>query len=296
MTRPIKDVVIVGGGSAGWLTAGTLAAKHAQDIPDGVRITLVESPNIPQIGVGEGTWPTMRDTLRRMGISETDFFKECSAAFKQGAWFANWVTDQPGEGYYHPLVLPQGFLQGNLVPAWTRERDQYQSFAHAVCAQAEICDKGLAPKQAATPEFAAVQNYAYHLDSGAMSGFLQRHCVEKLGVRHILADVESVVSAENGDIAAIRTNQAGDIEGDLFVDCTGFKSLLLGQHYGVEFIDRSDVLFIDKALAVQAPYHSENDPIACQTISTGQSGRMDLGYWALSPSRCWTCLFKSSCE
>ena len=271
MARPIRDVIIVGGGSAGWLTAGTLAAKHPQGIPDGVRITLVESPNIPQIGVGEGTWPTMRDTLRRMGVSETDFFKECSAAFKQGAWFANWVTDRPGEGYYHPLVLPQGFLKGNLVPAWTREQDQFSSFAHAVCPQAEICDRGLAPKQAATPEFAAVQNYAYHLDAGAMSGFLQRHCVDKLGVRHVLADVESVIAAENGDIAGIHTRQAGEITGDLFVDCTGFRSLLLDQHFGVGFIDRSDVLFIDKALAVQVPYLSQDDPVACQTISTGQT-------------------------
>ena len=95
-------------------------------------------------------------------------------------------------------------------------KDNFRSFAHATSPQAELCDRGLAPKQAATPEFAAVQNYAYHLDAGALSGFIQRHCVEKLGVRHVLADVTGVITLENGDIAAVKTAQAGDIAGDLF--------------------------------------------------------------------------------
>lgn len=271
MNQPVRSIVIVGGGTAGWITAGTLAAAHPHDAENGVRITLVESPSFPQIGVGEGTWPTMRDTLRRMGVSESDFIRDCNVAFKQGAWFANWVTADPGEGYYHPLVLPQGFLKGNLVPEWQRHKDNFRSFAHATSPQAELCDRGLAPKQAATPEFAAVQNYAYHLDAGALSGFIQRHCVEKLGVRHVLADVTGVITLENGDIAAVKTAQAGDIVGDLFIDCTGFRSLLLGQHYDVAFRDRADSLFIDKALAIHLPYRDETDPIACHTISTGQS-------------------------
>ena len=271
MSRPVKKIVIVGGGTAGWITAGVIASTHTRDADDGLEITLVESPNIPQIGVGEGTWPSMRDTLRKMGVSETEFIRECSVGFKQGAWFANWRTNQPGEGYYHPLMLPQGFLQGNLVPEWSRREGEFESFAHAVSTQADICDSGLAPKQFATPEFAAVQNYAYHLDAGAYSGFLQRHCTEKLGVKHVLADVVDVVSAENGDISAVTTEQAGDIEGDLFVDCTGFRSRLLGEHYKVGFRDLNHILFIDKALAVQVPYLEPNDPIACHTISTGQT-------------------------
>ena len=271
MEKPVRDIVIVGGGTAGWITAGTIAAAHPRGRPDGIRITLVESPSIPQIGVGEGTWPTMRDTLRRMGLSETDLIRECNAAFKQGAWFANWTTNEPGEGYYHPLVLPQGFLQTNLVPEWQRRKDEWKSFAHAVSPQAELCDQGYAPKQPGTPEFAAVQNYAYHLDAGTYSGFLMRHCTEKLGVKHVLADVTTIRAAENGDIAAIETAQAGEVVGDLFIDCTGFRSLLLGGHYGIGFEPCGDTLFIDTALAVQVPYKDENDPIACQTISTGQS-------------------------
>ena len=92
MTRPIRNVGIVGGGTAGWLTAAIIAAKHRGRIPASFSVTLVESPNIPIIGVGEGTWPTLRSTLKKIGVSETEFFRECDAAFKQGALFAKWTT------------------------------------------------------------------------------------------------------------------------------------------------------------------------------------------------------------
>ena len=261
--------MIVGGGTAGWLTAGVIAARHRSRMPD-FTVTLVESPNVPIIGVGEGTWPTLRTTLAKIGVSETDLFRECDAAFKQGAWFARWTTGAADDGYYHPLMLPQSFHQLNLVPHWLAEEGG-RSFCDAVTPQGRICDDGLAPKTIATPEYEAVANYAYHLDAGKFAPFLQRHCCEKLGVRHVLADVQEVMLAEDGDIRAIRTEQAGEIEGDLFVDCTGFRSLLLGGALGVPFRDCSDVLFCDSALAVQVSHESETSPIASHTISTAQS-------------------------
>jgi len=261
--------VIVGGGTAGWLTAGVIAARHRSRMPD-VTVTLVESPNVPIIGVGEGTWPTLRTTLAKIGVSESDLFRECDAAFKQGAWFARWTTGAEDDGYYHPLMLPQSFHQLNLVPHWLAEGNG-RSFCDAVTPQGRICDDGLAPKTIATPEYEAVANYAYHLDAGKFAPFLQRHCCEKLGVRHVLADVQRVELAEDGDIRAIVTEQAGEIEGDLFVDCTGFRSLLLGGALGVPFRDCSDILFCDTALAVQVPHESETSPIASHTISTAQS-------------------------
>src|SRR5690349_2681729 len=97
MQHPTKKIVIVGGGTAGWLTAGVIAAKHKSRMPGGFSVTLVESPNTPIIGVGEGTWPTLRSTLAKMGVSETDFFRECDAAFKQGAKFARWTTGAPDD-------------------------------------------------------------------------------------------------------------------------------------------------------------------------------------------------------
>lgn len=265
MNRAIKSVVVVGGGTAGWITAGRIAAEHKQ----GVTVTLVESPNIAPIGVGEGTWPTMRTTLLKMGISETDFMRCCDASFKQGAKFAKWVDGSQHDYYYHPLVLPQGFSKTNLAPYWANNpRDL--SFSNAVCFQESICELGLAPKTIRTPEFNAVANYAYHLDAGKFTVFLQQHCTEKLGVKHVLADVKDVTSAANGDIASLVTEQAGEITGDLFVDCTGFSALLMDKHYQVPFKDCSDVLFIDTALAVQVPYENQDDPIASHTISTAQ--------------------------
>lgn len=294
--QPIKTVVIVGGGNAGWLTAGRIAAQHKSNSAHGVKVILVESPGIAPIGVGEGTWPTMRSTLIALGISETDFIRHCDATFKQGAKFARWVDGRPEDFYYHPLVLPQGFGKADMVGYWYQQRQAQQathagmasastptadashtaSFSNALCYQEAICEQGLAPKTIRTAEFSAVANYAYHLDSGKFGQFLQQHCTEKLGVVHILDDViaiQSVVddkSAAYGDIAAVETKHHGAIAGDLFVDCTGFSSLLLGKHYQVPFKACDDILFIDTALAVQVPYDSPDAPIASHTISTAQ--------------------------
>ena len=270
MVSRTRNIVIVGGGTAGWLTAGIIAAKHRGRIPHDLTVTLVESPNIPIIGVGEGTWPTLRSTLKKIGVSETDFFRECDAAFKQGAKFAKWTTGAEDDAYYHPLVLPQGFETLSLVPHWLSGSGE-QSFCDAVCPQGRICDDGLAPKAITTPEYEGAANYAYHLDAGKFAPFLTRHCTQKLGVRHVLADVKHVALGEGGDIRAIVTEQAGEIEGDLFIDCTGFRALLLGEALGVPFKGFGDVLLCDTALAVQVPYENENDPVVTHTISTAQS-------------------------
>ena len=270
MMRPVRNVVIVGGGTAGWLTAAIIAAKHRSRMPANFSVTLVESPNVPIIGVGEGTWPTLRSTLHKIGVSETEFFRQCDAAFKQGALFAKWTTGAADDAYYHPLVLPQGFSQVNLVPHWLNGGSG-QSFCDTVCPQGKICDDGLAPKMITTPEYDGAANYAYHLDASKFAPFLQRHCTDKLGVRHVLADVQRVALSEQGDIRSVVTEQAGEIEGDLFVDCTGFSSLLLGKTLGVGFKDCSDILFCDTALAVQVPYESESSPIPTHTLSTAQS-------------------------
>src|SRR6201996_1612058 len=117
MTRRIQSIVIVGGGTAGWLSAGIIAARHQGRIKAGsFSVTLIESANVPIIGVGEGTWPTLRTTLEKMGVSETELFRHTDAAFKQGAKFARWTTGADDDRYYHPLMLPQGFTQLYLAP------------------------------------------------------------------------------------------------------------------------------------------------------------------------------------
>jgi tryptophan halogenase len=270
MVRPVKNIVIVGGGTAGWLTAGLIAAKHRARMAAGFTVTLVESPTTPIIGVGEGTWPTLRTSLAKIGVSETDFFRECDAAFKQGAKFARWTTGAADDAYYHPLMLPQGFSQVNLAAHWLAGGGA-QSFCDAVSPQGRLCDDGLAPKTITAAPYQGAANYAYHLDAGKFAPFLQRHCCDKLGVRHVLADVRSVAMTDDGDIRGVVTEQCGEIQGDLFVDCTGFRALLLGDALGVPFRDCGDVLFCDTALAIQVPYESETSPIASHTISTAQS-------------------------
>ena len=268
-SNTVRHVVIVGGGSAGWLTAAVLASGFRPGEEGGVRVTLIESPDVPIIGVGEGTWPTMRDTLRAAGLSETAFFRECDAAFKQGSRFNGWVDGKSDDHYFHPFVLPQGWGDADLAGRWL-ERYTDVPFAALASFQPQLCLQGRAPKQATTPEFAAVANYGYHLDAGKFGQFLKQHCLERLAVHYVPDHVTGIVSHDNGDIAALHTRAHGDLAGDLFVDCTGMQSLLLGKHYGVPFIPQHGVLFNDSALAVQVPYAREDDPIASQTSSTAQ--------------------------
>ncbi|MEX2124098.1 MAG: tryptophan halogenase family protein [Woeseia sp.] len=270
MNDVVQRVVVVGGGSAGWLTAGVLAAEHCAKSAAGIRVTLVESPDVNPIGVGEGTWPTMRDTLRKMGVSETEFIRECDASFKQGTKFVRWVTGATEDYFYHPFVLPQGYGEVNLVAEW-RARHPATPFADLVSYQPHLCERGRAPKQNTTPEYAAVANYAYHLDAGKFGQFLQRYCTDKLGVTHVLDHVRAVNSADNGDLESLQTDAHGVIEGDLFIDCSGFSSLLLAQHYKIPFVSRNDTLFNDSALAMRVPYAEDDSPIASQTIATAQA-------------------------
>lgn len=269
MSSRVRNIVIVGGGSAGWLTAGVLAAEHDAGA-GGARITLIESPDVNPVGVGEGTWPSMRDTLRKMGVSETEFIRQCDVSFKQASKFVHWVTGEPGDYYYHPFSVPAGFGRVDAAPLW---RQEYASrpYADVVSFQPQLCEQGRAPKQAATPEFAAVANYAYHLDAGKFGQFLQAHCTTQLGVKHVLQHVKGIRAAENGDIAALRLANDEELQGDLFIDCTGFSSMLLGGHFGIPFVSRSDELFCDTAQAVQVPYTDDNEDIASHTISTAQS-------------------------
>ncbi len=265
----IKQIVIVGGGSAGWLSAAIIAAEHQPSQSSALQVTLIESPDVATIGVGEGTWPTMRDTLRKIGVSETDFFRECDASFKQGSRFNGWVSGSDDDYYFHPFVLPQGYGDANLVAAW-QARHVDTPFADLVSFQPHLCVHGKAPKQMVTPEYAAVANYGYHLDAGKFALFLRKHCTEKLGVRYVADHVVAVNSHENGDIASLQLKQIGALEGDLFVDCSGSQSLLLGQHFGIAFLSQKHILFNDTALAVQVHYSDEQSEIASQTISTAQ--------------------------
>jgi tryptophan halogenase len=267
LDKLVRTIVVVGGGSAGWITAARLAARCVGS--DAVRIVLVESSTIGTIGVGEGTWPTMRNTLRKIGIAETDFLRGCDAAFKQGAKFVRWTDGTDADGYYHPLNPPQGAPLINLSAHWQRlHASSGASFADSVDFQSALCEAGLAPKAITTPEYSALANYAYHLDAGKFATLLRDDAIGRLGVRHIVDDVIDVVRSADGDIESLTLQRSGTLNGDFFIDCSGFAALLIGKTYGVAFKDCSDTLFVDHALAMQVPYESEDAPVACHTIST----------------------------
>jgi len=235
-----------------------------------VSVTLIESRQQPPIGVGEGTWPTIRTTLKQIGVTETDFLRECDASFKQGSQFINWVDGSGTDAYYHPFTLPTSYVDTNLAPYWL-EGSREASFAATLCFQSELCSQGKAPKQITTPEFAGLANYAYHLDAGKFGPFLQKHCVDKLGVTHVYDDIVEARCDDAGYISHLVTKSGTPLQGDLFVDCSGFASLLIGKHFGVPFLPKKDVLFIDRAWAVQVPHRTEETDIASVTLSTAQS-------------------------
>ncbi|MEW9799264.1 tryptophan halogenase family protein [Alteromonas sp. CYL-A6] len=267
-SKPIKSIVIAGGGAAGWLTAGVLAARYHNKEASAVSITLVESPDVKILGVGEGTWPTMRDTLRKIGIDEETFIQRCDASFKQGTCFHQWRTGQPGDTYYHPFELPAGFLDAD-IGAWWLDHTPDAAFGDLFSAQPALCEHALAPKQPQTPPYAAVANYGYHLDANKFADLLKAHCISNLGVRHVVTHITALDTDSDNHITALLSDSAR-IEGELFIDCTGFAARLIGEHYGIPLTEVGDVLKNNTALAVQAPYVDEQVPIASATLSTAQ--------------------------
>ncbi|WP_163934125.1 tryptophan halogenase family protein [Paraferrimonas sp. SM1919] len=266
---PIKQIAIVGGGTAGWLTAARLAAHHKTKA-GGVAVTLIESSAVPIAGVGEGTWPTLRSTLSKIGVSETEFIIKCDATFKQGARFDGWQTGS--DSYFHAFADAGNRTNLPLERIWqsVKVHSSDAVYANEICFQAAIAQQGKAPKDITHPEYDSVANYAYHLDAGKFATFMREHCINNLGVKHVIGHVECVNSATNGDIASLTLQNGQIIEADLFVDCSGFHALLIGKHYDVPFISQSQYLFADTALAVQVPYEHESTPIASQTIATAQ--------------------------
>ncbi|TPG14205.1 tryptophan 7-halogenase [Sphingomonas koreensis] len=279
---PPFRVVVVGGGTAGWLTAARIAASNPAGTGN-VSVTLVESAAIAPVGVGEGTWPTMRNTLARIGIAEADFISAADATFKQGAKFVGWTDGSAADAYYHPLNPPAGAGEIDLGAHWqAHDKGRDSDFAHSVDFQAALCDAGLAPKAITSPQFRGIANYAYHLDAAKFAILLKDHAVGQLGVEHIVDDVADVDQNEDGDVVRLKCASGREIEGDFFVDCSGFRARLIGQVYGVPLIDRSTILFPNRALAMQVPYDADDAPIACQTISTAQDAGWiwDIGLWS----------------
>jgi tryptophan halogenase len=268
----MKRILIVGGGTAGWLTAGYLAKRLAADRPGGVAITLVESREIGILGVGEGTFPTIRRTLQTIGIDEAATVRRCGATFKQGAKFVHWrhAPNTPGPDHFlhpfQPAEMPGGL---DLLPYWLLGIGGPDNWDEVSGPQKKAADAHRAPKLPSHPDYAGPLNYAFHFDAVALAAMLRDQGIAN-GVTHLIDQIGEVLLAEDGAIAGVRTEANGVLDADLYIDCTGFRAELIGKALGMPWRSCRDTLFCDSALALQLPYADADAPIASYTIATAQ--------------------------
>jgi tryptophan halogenase len=265
-----RRVVIVGGGSAGWITASYMNAVINNNNQKNVEITLIESPTRPRISVGEATVPTIIRLLQTLGIDEIDFMRATSATFKQGIKFVNWL-EQDDQAYFHPFDRREsGFADYRASKTWLGT-DRSIPFAETVSVQPRLCEMNFSPKMPGDGHYQSPLTYAYHMDAEKFADYL-RDFSKSRGVRHMEEDIADITMTEDNRISAVLTESGKAVEADLFIDCTGFASILIGKHFGVGFKDYSQWLLCDRAAALQVPYeHYYPGQVRPYTSSTALS-------------------------
>jgi tryptophan halogenase len=242
-------IVILGGGTAGWMAAAGLVRRLRADA---YSVTLVESEEIGTVGVGEATLPHLRQFNEMLGLDEASFMRATNATFKLGIEFVGW--DRPDGAYIHPFGAfgePWGGVQ--FQQHWLRLRDAgravapFQAYSMAVAAARagvfELPDKNPASVR-------STYSHAFHFDSARYAELLRKWATER-GVLRIEGRVARVErEPDNGAITALTLENGSRAEGDLFIDCSGFRSLLLGQELGVQWEDWRQWLPCNRAIAV----------------------------------------------
>ncbi len=266
----MRKVVIVGGGSAGWMAAAYLNGalnKRGQD--QKVKITLIESPDIPRISVGEATIPSMRHLLAVVGVDENDFMRATDATFKQSIKYVNWVRKN-NSFYHHPFSRYTNYPLDNSGADWLKS-DRSIPYMETVSAQPILCEMGRSPRMMSDWDTEAPLTYAYHMNAQKFADYLTRFSTAR-GVMHIQEHLIKVTKRENGFLSSVVTDGGNTIHGDLFVDCTGFRAKLIGETMGVGVEDCSQWLLCDRAVTMHIPYE-ENYPgmVRPYTTSTALS-------------------------
>lgn len=285
MTPNIESIVIVGGGSAGWMTASYLRRA----LEDNVKISLVESGNISTVGVGEATFSTIKLFFDFLGLDEREWMPQCNASYKLAIKFVNWNAEQ--RHFYHPFQRYENIDGFNVAEWWLKlGRDEdLDSFDYSCFTVPAMCDQRRSPRffdgrvfdckveQYFAPDHSFQKNmladlriqypYAYHFNASLLADFLKDYAV-KSGVQRILDDVMEVKLAADGSISHLVTKENGNISGDLFIDCTGFRGLLINQALEEPFISFSDALLCDRAVAMQIPKDIAKEGINPYTTAT----------------------------
>jgi tryptophan halogenase len=264
----VKDIVIVGGGTAGWMSAAALSTL----MPNGHRIRLIESDEISTIGVGEATIPLIRGFNELIGIDENDFIRATQGTFKLGIEFVNW--GKQGDSYIHGFgTLGRDQLLAKFYQYWLK---MHQAGEAADLAQFSI--NTVAPRMAKfmRPDLArgdsplADINYAFHFDAGLYAQFLRKHSEQRGLIRTEGKIVDTVLRQDDGFVEAVIMESGERIAADLFIDCSGMAGLLIEKALKTGYEDWSHWLPCDRAIAVPC---ESNGPLVPLTRSTAhQSG------------------------
>ena len=265
----IDKVVIIGGGSSGWMTAASLVKNFPE-----MDITVVESSDIPTIGVGESTINSINIFLRDLGLKDKDWMKHCNAVYKTSIDFTNWSGD--GKRIRYPFGETT-FMEGYTAADWFTKKallgadnDEYTAYA---LGSNELIKNNKLTRDFRLRGWNFDHDTAYHMDAGLFGDYLKNHYCKPRGVVQVIDTVSDVVQHDNADIKCVSTEGGLDISADLFIDCTGFKSLLLTKLLDEPFIKFDDKFLSDKAVALRIPYidkevemeHSTN----ATTLSSG---------------------------
>ncbi len=248
--KRIKNIVILGGGTAGWMTAAALSRALK---PENIKVTLVESDKIGTVGVGEATIPHIRTFNALLGLNETEFMEATQATYKLGIQFYGW--GKADSDYFHPFsgfgkpydnIDFQAIYQKARLAGLTLPLDAF-STANEACRQNKFC-----LPQAMPADSLNNFSYAYHLDATAYAQFLRQYA-EQQGVTRIEGQLQSIQTClADGHIQALTLDNNTKIEGDLFIDCSGFRALLIGQHLKSEYQNWTQWLKCDSAIAMQS--------------------------------------------
>ena len=219
-----KKIIILGGGTAGWMAAALLSKKWTSHQ---VNISLIESETIGTIGVGEGSTPKMRKFFDSLDVSEKDWMPQCNATYKCGIRFPSWSTKAGYESYYHPFFSQHddGSVRAFFQNSTLRSRN-FNVYAHpdAFFISNFLAKNKFSPKPRPTTSYST--DYAYHFDASLMGSYLNI-LSQTQGVKRIVDTVYHVNQNDKGEITSVQTVNHDTLEADFFIDCTGFSGLLI---------------------------------------------------------------------
>lgn len=273
MIKPIQKIVIVGGGSAGWMSAAMLVKAF----PD-KDITLIESPSVPTVGVGESTIAQINDYIQFLEIDEKDFLKFTDAGLKLSIKFTDFYEKDAGS-FHYPFGSPVLDDTYDGLADWFYKKAQHpdipvQDFARSYWSTMALIEKNKFSLNTNNhfDNYDPTYNYAYHFDASKFALWLKDRYAIPRGCKYISAEVEKI----NTDVTGVQSlflSTGQTVTADLFVDCTGFKSILLGDALAEKFISYSDMLPNNKAWATRLPYKNkekELEPFTnCTALGNG---------------------------